>query len=241
MASPEPTHTLVGDLGWLEYAIADYIAKWGEHWTGRPYLGEFGPNIPGMPTAMANMAMTVIRKNLADVDRPAGGPTTDDLAELRLGSINRAAANLRLLAPMVSDNNLPPSHERRDGWVDEMRRAADLLNDYSERPRARPTREQIVEAIGNARADLGTDTIGDCIAPEWLRAAADAVMALYDQPDPGMPTKAETDVLAEAILANARAKEAADHDEACEREWVTSKWGGGWTACQCSTHRTEDT
>lgn len=55
---------LVGDLDWIEYAIADYIAMWGEHLTGQPYIGEFGPNIAGIPTAAANMAMTVIRKNI---------------------------------------------------------------------------------------------------------------------------------------------------------------------------------
>lgn len=60
----ERRHILVGGLDWLEYAIADYVAKWGEHLTGKPYIGEFGPNIAGMPTAVANMAMTVIRKNL---------------------------------------------------------------------------------------------------------------------------------------------------------------------------------
>lgn len=57
-------HVLVGDLDALEYAIADYIAKWGEHLTGRPYQGEFGTNIAGIPCAAANMAMSVIRKNL---------------------------------------------------------------------------------------------------------------------------------------------------------------------------------
>jgi len=60
----ERRHILVGDLGGLEYAIADYVAKWGEHFTGVPYLGEFGPNLAGIPTGVANMAMTVIRKNL---------------------------------------------------------------------------------------------------------------------------------------------------------------------------------
>lgn len=60
----EQRHVLVGDLDWLEYAIADYVAKWGEHLTGVPYQGEFGTNLAGMPTAVANMAMTVIRKNL---------------------------------------------------------------------------------------------------------------------------------------------------------------------------------
>jgi hypothetical protein len=58
------------DLGWLELAIADYIAKWGEHWTGVPYMGEFGPSLAGLPTAMANMAMTVIRKRLVDAPSP---------------------------------------------------------------------------------------------------------------------------------------------------------------------------
>jgi hypothetical protein len=61
----QKARVLVGDLGWLEYAIADYVAKWGTNWTGQPYMGEFGPNLAGMPTAVANMAMTVIRKNLA--------------------------------------------------------------------------------------------------------------------------------------------------------------------------------
>ena len=31
---------LTGDLDWLEYAMADYMAKWGEHFTGVPYEGE---------------------------------------------------------------------------------------------------------------------------------------------------------------------------------------------------------
>ena len=57
-------HVLAGDLDWLEYAIADYVAKWGEHLTGQPYQGEFGTNIAGIPCAVANMAMTVIRKNI---------------------------------------------------------------------------------------------------------------------------------------------------------------------------------
>lgn len=61
----ERRHILVGDLEALEYAIADYVAKWGEHLTGQPYLDEFGgPNIAGIPCSVANMAMTVIRKNL---------------------------------------------------------------------------------------------------------------------------------------------------------------------------------
>lgn len=61
----EQRFILVGTLDELEYAIADYIAKWGEHLTGRPYIDEFGgPSIAGIPCAAANMAMTVIRKNI---------------------------------------------------------------------------------------------------------------------------------------------------------------------------------
>lgn len=61
----EKRHILVGDLEALEYAVADYVAKWGTNLTGKPYLDEFGgPNIAGIPCAVANMAMTVIRKNL---------------------------------------------------------------------------------------------------------------------------------------------------------------------------------
>ena len=60
----ERRHILVGDLDALEHAIADYVAKWGEHLTGQPYQGEFGTNLAGIPCAVANMAMTVIRKNL---------------------------------------------------------------------------------------------------------------------------------------------------------------------------------
>ena len=58
---PQKRHVLLGDLDTLEFAIADYIARWGEQWTGRRYDG----NIAGLPCAVANMAMTVIRKNLA--------------------------------------------------------------------------------------------------------------------------------------------------------------------------------
>jgi N-methylhydantoinase A/oxoprolinase/acetone carboxylase beta subunit len=64
-------NVLVGDLEYLEYAIADYVARLGEHWTGKPYMGKFGPNIAGLPVAVANMAMTVIRKNLEPA-RPPG-------------------------------------------------------------------------------------------------------------------------------------------------------------------------
>lgn len=60
----ERRHILCGDLDALEFAIADYVAKWGQHITGQPYQGEYGTNIAGIPYAVANMAMTVIRKNL---------------------------------------------------------------------------------------------------------------------------------------------------------------------------------
>lgn len=52
-------HVLVGDLNVLEYAIADYIVRWGQHLDGVD-----GESIAGTPCAVANMAMTVIRKNL---------------------------------------------------------------------------------------------------------------------------------------------------------------------------------
>jgi hypothetical protein len=59
----QPLWLLTGDLEWLEYATADYIAKWGTQWTGRPYDG----NTAGLACAVANMAMTVIRKNIRRV------------------------------------------------------------------------------------------------------------------------------------------------------------------------------
>lgn len=53
-------HVLIGDLDGLEYAIADYIVRWGQHLDGVN-----GDTIAGLPCAVANMAMTVIRKNIA--------------------------------------------------------------------------------------------------------------------------------------------------------------------------------
>lgn len=50
------------DFDRFEFAVADYVAKWGEHLTGRPYMGDLGPNLAGMPTAVGNMAGTVLRK-----------------------------------------------------------------------------------------------------------------------------------------------------------------------------------
>lgn len=42
--------------GWIEYGMADYMARWLPQWTGRPYDG----NTAGMPTAAANCAVTVV-------------------------------------------------------------------------------------------------------------------------------------------------------------------------------------
>jgi hypothetical protein len=52
------------DLNWLEFAIAEYIARWGANWTGRPYDG----STDGLPCAVANMAMTVIRKRMVPIN-----------------------------------------------------------------------------------------------------------------------------------------------------------------------------
>lgn len=71
--STTPEHILVGDLGWLEFAIADYIVRWGQH-----LPGVHPDTIAGTPTAVANMAMTVIRKNLRRAgSAPADRPTVD--------------------------------------------------------------------------------------------------------------------------------------------------------------------
>lgn len=54
--------TLRGDLDGIEYAIADYIWRSGQHLDG------VNPDsIAGVPVATANMAMTVIRKNVTRV------------------------------------------------------------------------------------------------------------------------------------------------------------------------------
>lgn len=52
-------HILQGDLNALEYAIADYIVRWGQH-----LPGVHADTIAGTPCSVANLAMTVIRKNL---------------------------------------------------------------------------------------------------------------------------------------------------------------------------------
>lgn len=52
-------HILQGNLDTLEYAIADYIQRWGAHLDGVT-----PGSIAGTPCAVANMAMTVIRKNI---------------------------------------------------------------------------------------------------------------------------------------------------------------------------------
>jgi hypothetical protein len=56
---PEQRHIIRGDLGWLEYAIADYIVRWGQH-----LPGVHPDTTAGTPCAVANMAMTVIRKSI---------------------------------------------------------------------------------------------------------------------------------------------------------------------------------
>jgi hypothetical protein len=149
-----------------------------------------------------------------DVDRPADGPTTDGDAWAK----RIRAATTEILDPgVVANLSRRQSMEPRN--IRDLCASHEALRAEVERLLARPTREQIRALIAVHDYDEATDR----------------VMALYDQPDPGMPTKAETDALAEAILANARAKEAADHDALCERELVTSRLGSGWTACQCST------
>lgn len=81
--SSRQRHVLCGDLEGLEFAIADYVAKWGQHFTGQPYMGEFGPNLAGMPTGVANMAMTVIRKSILATWEEA--PPANDLGEIAHG------------------------------------------------------------------------------------------------------------------------------------------------------------
>lgn len=65
MSAPN-RHVLQGDLEGLEFAIANYIARWGQHLDG-VHPG----SLAGTPVAVANMAMTVIRKNII-------GSFTDD-------------------------------------------------------------------------------------------------------------------------------------------------------------------
>lgn len=76
------------DFDLFEYAVADYVAKWGEHLTGKPYQDpKFGPNIAGIPVAVANMAGTVLRKWVtersasssaaSDSPQPESGPSTE--------------------------------------------------------------------------------------------------------------------------------------------------------------------
>jgi hypothetical protein len=64
-----PTWHLTGDLEWLEFAISDYIVRWGQHLPGVE-------DYAGIPTAVANMAMTVIRKNIRRVEPPSRPPTS---------------------------------------------------------------------------------------------------------------------------------------------------------------------
>lgn len=115
----QPRHVLAGDLNWLEYAIADYVAKWGEHFTGRPYMGEFGVNVAGIPTGVANMAMTVIRKNILtswseDVAVPIDGRALPDASTAALVAV--VAALHRPMDEEVevwADGEDPDEHDRR--------------------------------------------------------------------------------------------------------------------------------
>lgn len=61
-APAERLWVLVGNLDDLEYAIADYIYRYGQH-----LPGVNSDTIAGTPVAAANMAMTVIRKNVRRV------------------------------------------------------------------------------------------------------------------------------------------------------------------------------
>lgn len=62
-ARREPQWLLSGDLEWLEYAIADYVWRWGQH-----LPGVHRDHSAGVPVAVANMAMTVIRKNVQRIE-----------------------------------------------------------------------------------------------------------------------------------------------------------------------------
>lgn len=59
----EPLWLLTGDLEWLEFAIADYVWKWGQH-----LPGVHPEHTAGTPVAVANMAMSVIRKNVRRIE-----------------------------------------------------------------------------------------------------------------------------------------------------------------------------
>lgn len=62
---------LEGDLDALEFAISDYIWRWGQH-----LPGVHQETRAGTPVAVANMAMTVIRKNVQRIEkgRPEASP-----------------------------------------------------------------------------------------------------------------------------------------------------------------------
>jgi hypothetical protein len=62
-ADRTPLWLLEGDLEWLEYAISDYIWRWGQH-----LPGVHPTSWAGTPTAVANMAMTVIRKSIRRIE-----------------------------------------------------------------------------------------------------------------------------------------------------------------------------
>lgn len=75
-ATASPKWLLTGDLDTLEGMIADYVWNYGQHLPGvRP------EGIAGTPVAVANMAMSVIRKNISRVGTIS--VPADDLERLR--------------------------------------------------------------------------------------------------------------------------------------------------------------
>lgn len=74
----DPLWLLRGNLDSLEFAIADHIQRYGQHLPGVQRH-----TTAGVPTAAANMAMSVIRKNVQRIDPPrrlrrAGRPVVSD-------------------------------------------------------------------------------------------------------------------------------------------------------------------
>lgn len=68
----DPLWLLRGDLNTLEYAIADYVQRWGQHLPGVERH-----TTAGVPVAVANMAMAVIRKNVQRIDLPRDSKEAD--------------------------------------------------------------------------------------------------------------------------------------------------------------------
>jgi hypothetical protein len=61
----DPLWLLRGDLDALESAMAHYMWEWGQH-----LPGVHEDTSAGAPTAFANMAMSVIRRNVQRIDPP---------------------------------------------------------------------------------------------------------------------------------------------------------------------------